>query len=62
MSQISALIAANSLPQLATPLIDAAAQQGGNPANSGKVQSPSSQSQDSVSISSEASALSAAEE
>ena len=41
MSQISALIAANSLPQLAVPLIDAAAQQGGNAANVGNSQSPS---------------------
>ncbi|MCA9473214.1 MAG: hypothetical protein MRJ96_07140 [Nitrospirales bacterium] len=54
MSQISALVAANSLPQLALPLIEAAGQ-----ANAGaaQLQSPQAKPQDTVTISPEAAAL-----
>ena len=54
MSQISALVAANSLPQLALPLIEAAGQ--GN-TGAAQVQTPQAQPQDTVSISPEAAAL-----
>ena len=54
MSQISALIAANSLPQLALPLIDAAAQ---GSASGTQLQSHQVKPQDTVSISAEAAAL-----
>lgn len=53
MSQISALVAANSLPQLALPLIEAASQSG----SSTQFHSTPSKSQDTVTISSEATAL-----
>ena len=55
MSQISALVAANSLPQLALPLIEAAGHQGNTGA--AQVQTPQAQPQDTVSISPEAAAL-----
>ena len=56
MSQISALIAANSLPQLALPLIEAASQTNGA---SISLQATTSRSQDTVTISPEAAALQA---
>ena len=54
MSQISTLVAANSLPQLALPLIEAAGQ-----SNTGvaQVQTPQGHPQDTVSISPEAATL-----
>ncbi len=54
MSQISTLVAANSLPQLALPLIEAAAQGG---ASTAQLQAPQAQPQDTVTISAEAAAL-----
>lgn len=55
MSQISALVAANNLPQLAIPLIEAASQPRGGSAS--QLQSPQSTIQDTVTISPEAAAL-----
>lgn len=56
MSEITALVAANTLPELALPLIESASVQGGaGSANHAQLQAPSTQ--DSVTISPEASAL-----
>ena len=58
MSQIPSLIAANTLPQLAIPLIESSSLPSGtNASRPGQHQSPRLLPQDSVTISSESAAL-----